>query len=265
MFGKSNGQLLDEQLGVAPSRETKSGGAVALQHSGVAQPGATPETPETISTLGPGMAIIGKIACQGTLHIFGRIEGELRASNVLIGNGAQFDGNVIAQGVTIDGRLKGTIYATRVSLQSNAVVDGDIFHRVLSIDENTFWASDGEWTLHEAALCGSSHYDLPGILRWFTANVGVHHIHHLCSRIPYYRLPKVLRDHPELRNVSRLTIVQSLRCVRLVLWDEARRRLISFREMRLCCASHRNSGNDRKSTSCPQLGDNHQSCTARCI
>jgi cytoskeletal protein CcmA (bactofilin family) len=145
-LGKSNGQLLDEQLGVAPSRETKFGGAVAQpQQSGVAQPGATPkapkapetpETPEAISTLGPGMAIVGKIDCEGTLHIFGRIEGELRATNVLIGNGAQFDGNVIAQGVTIDGRLNGTIHATRVSLQSNAVVDGDIFHRVLSIDEN---------------------------------------------------------------------------------------------------------------------------------
>jgi cytoskeletal protein CcmA (bactofilin family) len=138
MFGKSNGQLLDEQLGVGPSRETKFGGAVAEpQNAGVAlQPTATPETLETISTLGAGMAIIGKIDCQGTLHIFGRIQGELRATNVLIGNGAQFDGNVIAQGVTIDGRLKGTINATRVSLQSNAVVNGDIFHRVLSIDEN---------------------------------------------------------------------------------------------------------------------------------
>jgi cytoskeletal protein CcmA (bactofilin family) len=145
MFGKSsNGQLLDEQLGVAPSRETKPGGAVAQpQNSSVAPPPRTtpqapqtPETAEAVSTLGPGMAIIGKIDCQGTLHIFGRIEGELRATNVLIGNGAEFDGNVIAQGVTIDGRLKGTIHATRVNLQSNAVVDGDIFHRVLSIDEN---------------------------------------------------------------------------------------------------------------------------------
>jgi len=141
MFGKSNGQLLDEQLGLGPSRETKLGGAVEEpQNAGVAlQLRATPETPErpeTISTLGSGMAIVGKIDCQGTLHIFGRIEGELRATNVLIGNGAQFDGNVIAQGVTIDGRLTGSIHATRVSLQSNAVVDGDIFHRVLSIDEN---------------------------------------------------------------------------------------------------------------------------------
>ena len=139
MFGKSNGQLLDEQLGsTASSRETKVGGA--LVEPGVAlQPRATPVTPEAsenISTLGPGMAIIGKIDCQGELHIFGRIQGELRATNVLIGNGSQFDGDVIADGVTIDGRLKGTIYANRVNLQSNAVVDGDIFHRTLSIDEN---------------------------------------------------------------------------------------------------------------------------------
>ena len=137
MFGKSDDQLLNEHRGAAPSHETMFGGAVAqLQHSGVAQPGATPETAETISTLGPGMAIIGKIDCQGTLHIFGRIEGELRATNVLIGNGAHFDGHVIAQGVTIDGRLKGSIHAIRVSLQHNAVVDGDIFHRILSIEEN---------------------------------------------------------------------------------------------------------------------------------
>jgi cytoskeletal protein CcmA (bactofilin family) len=141
MFGKSNGQLLDEQLGVTPSRETKPNGTVAppLQPSSVAPPRATletSETSETISTLGPGMSIVGKIDCQGTLQIFGRIEGELRATKVLIGSGAQFDGNVIAEGVTIDGRLTGTIHATRVSLQSNAVVDGDIFHRVLSIDEN---------------------------------------------------------------------------------------------------------------------------------
>ena len=58
------------------------------------------------------------------------------------------------------------------------------------------------------------------------------HVHHLCSRIPYYRLPSVLRDHPELRNAGRLTLVQSFACVRLALWDETRRRLISFRELR---------------------------------
>jgi len=97
--------------------------------------------------------------------------------------------------------------------------------------EHTFWAEDGVWNLHAAALHGSSHYALPGILRWFTANIGVHHIHHLCSRIPYYRLPQVLREHPELAGASRLTLFQSLSCVRLVLWDESRERLVSFRQM----------------------------------
>jgi omega-6 fatty acid desaturase (delta-12 desaturase) len=98
--------------------------------------------------------------------------------------------------------------------------------------EDTFWIRERGWNQHEAALHGSSHYDLPAILRWFTANIGVHHVHHLCSRIPYYRLPHVLRDHPELTDVGRLTLTDSLRCVRLVLWDESRRRLVPFRAMR---------------------------------
>jgi acyl-lipid omega-6 desaturase (Delta-12 desaturase) len=103
--------------------------------------------------------------------------------------------------------------------------------------EDTFWAHDPAWNLHEAALRGSSHYDLPVILRWFTANIGVHHVHHLCSRIPFYRLPLTLRHRPELAEVGRLTLGQSLCCVRLVLWDEAARRLISFRELRALLAA----------------------------
>ena len=98
--------------------------------------------------------------------------------------------------------------------------------------EETFWSEGREWHLHEAALRGSSHYDLPRVLRWFTANIGIHHVHHLCSRIPYYRLPHVLRDHPELRKIGRLTLLDSLRCVRLTLWDETQQRLVSFREAR---------------------------------
>lgn len=98
--------------------------------------------------------------------------------------------------------------------------------------EQTMWEPGRRWNLHEAALHGSSHYDLPVLLRWFTANIGIHHVHHLCSRIPYYRLPRVLRDHPELRNVGRVTLLESFRCVRLVLWDEEQRRLISFRDVR---------------------------------
>jgi omega-6 fatty acid desaturase (delta-12 desaturase) len=98
--------------------------------------------------------------------------------------------------------------------------------------ESTVWAHDGTWNLQETALHGSSHYALPSLLRWFTANIGVHHIHHLCSRIPCYRLPQVLLDYPELDGIGRLTLRQSLMCVRLVLWDEDRQRLVSFCEAR---------------------------------
>ncbi len=103
--------------------------------------------------------------------------------------------------------------------------------------EHTRWKNDREWSLHEAAMHGSSHYDLPPFLRWFTANIGVHHVHHLCSRIPYYRLPRVLRDYPELRHVGRLTLLESVRCVRLVLWDETQCRLVSFHDARVSSRS----------------------------
>lgn len=98
--------------------------------------------------------------------------------------------------------------------------------------EGASWSRNGVWKRDEAALAGSSHYDLPPLLRWFTANIGIHHVHHLSSRIPYYRLPKVLQDFPELRPMSRVGLVESFRCARLALWDETQGRLVSFREVR---------------------------------
>lgn len=94
--------------------------------------------------------------------------------------------------------------------------------------EDTTWEDRSEWDFHHAAMHGSSHYDLPAFLCWFTANIGIHHVHHLCSRIPYYRLPSVLREHPELRDINRLSLLESFGCVRLVLWDETRRCLVPF-------------------------------------
>ena len=98
--------------------------------------------------------------------------------------------------------------------------------------EDVEWARGGDWMHSRTALTGSSYYDLPAVLRWFTANIGIHHVHHLNSRIPYYRLPQVLRDHPELKAVGRLTLWQSLRSVRLALWCESRRKLVSFADLR---------------------------------
>jgi omega-6 fatty acid desaturase (delta-12 desaturase) len=98
--------------------------------------------------------------------------------------------------------------------------------------EQTHYARQKKWDFTEAALLGSSNYQLPQPLRWMSANIGVHHVHHMSSRIPFYRLPKVLRDFPELKEASKLTVVESIRCVGLSLWDEANRRLISFAEFR---------------------------------
>jgi omega-6 fatty acid desaturase (delta-12 desaturase) len=97
--------------------------------------------------------------------------------------------------------------------------------------EETNWDRDEEWDVHESALSGSSHYDLPIVLQWFSANIGIHHVHHLYSRIPFYRLPQIIKDHPSLSENQRLTIRESLASVKLHLWDEAERRLISYKEM----------------------------------
>lgn len=112
--------------------------------------------------------------------------------------------------------------------------------------EDTYWKGDEAWSHAQASLAGSSFYDLPAPLRWLTANIGVHHVHHLNSRIPFYRLSEVLRTHPELGSVGRLTLARSFSCVRLALWDEHRNRLISFREMRMSAsARNRNSASPR--------------------
>lgn len=93
--------------------------------------------------------------------------------------------------------------------------------------EDAFWEQEENWQLHDAALHGSSHYDLPRVLRWLTANIGIHHVHHLNSRIPFYRLTDVLRDHPDLVDVGRLTLRGSISCLKLRLWDEEARKLVA--------------------------------------
>jgi len=91
------------------------------------------------SRIGSGMSIVGKIECNGAAQVFGRIEGELRSSDLLVGEGATIGGSVIAQNVTVCGRIKGTIRAVRVKLQNGGAVEGDIFHRSLSIDEDSLF------------------------------------------------------------------------------------------------------------------------------
>jgi acyl-lipid omega-6 desaturase (Delta-12 desaturase) len=98
--------------------------------------------------------------------------------------------------------------------------------------EEANWYREEDWQIHDAALHGSSHYVLPRPLQWVTANLGMHHVHHLYSRIPFYRLPEVLRDFPPLAAAQRMTIRDSLINVRLHLWDEGQRRLLTWKQAR---------------------------------
>jgi omega-6 fatty acid desaturase (delta-12 desaturase) len=96
----------------------------------------------------------------------------------------------------------------------------------------TYWRRNEDWNFHEAAVYGSSYYDLPQPLRWFTADIGLHHIHHLSSRIPNYRLHECLADNAELREIGRITLRGSFACLRLALWDEEAGRLVRFNALR---------------------------------
>jgi omega-6 fatty acid desaturase (delta-12 desaturase) len=94
--------------------------------------------------------------------------------------------------------------------------------------ENTVWDRKADWDSHTAAIEGSSYYDLPRVMHWFTGNIGYHHIHHLASRIPNYRLRECFESHPALQAAPRLTLWSSLRCAGLKLWDEESRRMVGF-------------------------------------
>lgn len=94
--------------------------------------------------------------------------------------------------------------------------------------EEAHWDHRANWSFHDAAMHGSSHLHLPSMLRWFTANIGVHHVHHLASRIPFYRLPEVLQAYPQLKEVNRFTAIQTFATLRLALWDEQQRRMVAL-------------------------------------
>jgi omega-6 fatty acid desaturase (delta-12 desaturase) len=96
--------------------------------------------------------------------------------------------------------------------------------------ERTYWEHTPQWDFTLAALQGSSYYQLPAILQWFTGNIGFHHIHHLSPRIPNYHLQACHESHPLFRRVVHLTLRSSLKTIWLTLWDENRQRLITFRE-----------------------------------
>jgi omega-6 fatty acid desaturase (delta-12 desaturase) len=98
--------------------------------------------------------------------------------------------------------------------------------------EDAYWQDSDSWSYDEAALKGSSYLKLPKVLQFFTGNIGLHHVHHLSTRIPNYNLQRAHDDNPVFEQVPTLSILDGIRSVRLKLWDEERGRLVTFREAR---------------------------------
>lgn len=97
--------------------------------------------------------------------------------------------------------------------------------------EDTYWEKHDKWDWAEAALMGSSYYEMPKILQWFTGNIGIHHIHHLSSKIPNYKLQECLDARPELKSINRLTLKESLKSLSLKLWDEDEAMMVSYKRI----------------------------------
>ena len=98
--------------------------------------------------------------------------------------------------------------------------------------EDTYWQSAGDWSYAEAALQGSSYLKLPKVLQFFTGNIGLHHVHHLSTRIPNYNLQRAHDANPIFHDVPTLSIWDGVRALRLKLWDESAGRLVTFAEAR---------------------------------
>jgi omega-6 fatty acid desaturase (delta-12 desaturase) len=97
--------------------------------------------------------------------------------------------------------------------------------------DGVYWARGDEWDYTSAALEGSSFYKLPKILQWFSGNIGYHHIHHLSSRIPNYNLERCHNSHPLFQSVKPVTLLSSFKSFTFRLWDEQRKRLITYRQL----------------------------------
>jgi len=94
--------------------------------------------------------------------------------------------------------------------------------------EGVYWARTNKWDKLRAAMEGCSFYKLPTVLRWFSGNIGYHHIHHLNPMIPNYQLKKCYDAIPALQAKEPLTTIQSLSCYRFKLWDEDLQKMIIF-------------------------------------
>jgi omega-6 fatty acid desaturase (delta-12 desaturase) len=125
-----------------------------------------------------------------------------------------------------------TVLAVQLPVLMMAAVGGLWLFYVQHNFEDTYWERQENWDFYKAGLLGSSYYQLPAILNWFTGNIGFHHIHHLSPKIPNYNLPKVHRQHEIFQQVKPLTMWRSLKSLTYRLWDEEKQAMVGFNVLR---------------------------------
>jgi len=156
VFARTNGSESHSDRAVASAQE---------EIRRLASGGDAPH-PEAASSISSELSIVGKVIGRGALTIFGHVEGELRASTVVIAEGAEMVGDVVAEELTVNGRVKGGINANRVRLGSTGVVEGDISHQTLAMEESARFEGasrrnqkpiDAQSFVHKKSLGDSGH------------------------------------------------------------------------------------------------------------
>jgi omega-6 fatty acid desaturase (delta-12 desaturase) len=99
---------------------------------------------------------------------------------------------------------------------------------VQHVFEDAYWERSPNWNFYDAALDGSTFYDLPAVLHWFSASIGYHHIHHLESRIPNYHLKRCMEENRHLFHMPVARLSDTFRLMRLKLWDEKNHKYVRF-------------------------------------
>jgi acyl-lipid omega-6 desaturase (Delta-12 desaturase) len=135
---------------------------------------------------------------------------------------------IVAASLWIGWRAVFLIYAPAMYLAAAA---GIWLFYVQHQFEGTYWKEHADWDYATAAIRGSSYLKLPAVLHWFTGSIGLHHVHHLGPRIPNYALKRCHEENAVFQDVTVITLAQSVRTLRLTLWDETRQQLVGFRDV----------------------------------
>ena len=122
----------------------------------------------------------------------------------------------------------GTVLLTYLPIVIGTAIVGGWLFFIQHQFEDAYWERQEDWDYHEAAVMGSSYYDLHPILQWFTGNIGLHHIHHLNAKIPNYRLQECMDSNSDLKEINRIKLFESFKYAKLALWDEAQNRMVRF-------------------------------------